>query len=198
MVADVPGEGGADRREPIGPDEYVRPPQHYGPIPRIDAGEWALTITGLTRTGRDGVITWTRLSTMPIRVVRSAVLNVQEGPGELADWSGVPAALVVAEVPPADGIEGVLAYAAYGYSSTIRVSDLLHPEALLVTGMNGLPLPPEHGGPVRLLLPHLYGWKSTKWLLELHYCQAGTPGFWESRGYHERGRIDRDERYALE
>ena len=173
-----------------------RRPHHYGPIPRLDLLTWRLTVSGETADGGVVSFTWADIGALPTRSLRVPLMCAEAGPGATHEWGGVPAAELVRLVPPSRGVGHALAIAAYGYSSTVRVSDLLDADALLVTSLDGEPLPREHGGPLRLLLPHLYGWKSPKWLLDIHYCSEPKPGFWEGRGYHRRGEVARGERYA--
>lgn len=186
--------GGDEEARVVAPE--AREPHHYGPVPRIDMEAWRLTVSGETADGAVHAFTWEAVGALPTVDIEASLLCAETGPGSVAVWGGVPAAEIVRRVPPSSGVENVLASAAYGYSSTIRVADLLDPSALLAVRLDGAPLPPEHGGPLRLLLPHLYGWKSPKWLLDIHYSSEQRLGFWESRGYHLRGEIARRERYA--
>lgn len=183
--------------EPGGPPQAEpRKPHHYGPIPRLDLGTWRLTVSGETADGAVEAFTWEGVNALPTRTVRTPIMCAESGAGAMHEWTGVPAAEMVRRVPPSTGVEYALVSAAYGYSSTVRVADLLDSQALLATMLDGAPLPPEHGGPLRLLVPHLYGWKSPKWLLDIHYCSEPRPGFWEGRGYHLRGVVANGERYA--
>lgn len=157
---------------------------------------WRLTVSGETADGCLQAFTWEDVCALPVAEVEAPIMCAESGAGASHVWGGVPVAEVVRRVPPHKGVEFALVSAAYGYSSTVRVVDLLDSDALLATSLDGQALPPEHGGPLRLLLPHLYGWKSPKWLLEIHYCSEPTPGFWEGRGYHRRGLVANGERYA--
>ena len=90
----------------------------------------------------------------------------------------------------------VLAHSSDGYSTNIPASDLVGDRAMVATRYGGEPLQPEHGGPARLLVPHLYFWKSAKWLKGLQFTQRDEAGFWELRGYHMRGDPWKEERYS--
>lgn len=164
-------------------------PRHYGPVPKLTADSWTLTVCGETFDGGIHVLTWDQVRRMPRRQVNAAVVCAE---GDLTTpglWGGVPVSEVLEVLPPAPGVTSVLASAAYGFSSTVRLADLQVPEALLAFKLDGDPLPPEHGGPMRLLVPHLFGYKNVKWLLELSYRTVPEPGFWESRGYHMIGEV---------
>jgi DMSO/TMAO reductase YedYZ molybdopterin-dependent catalytic subunit len=85
----------------------------------------------------------------------------------------------------------------YGhYSTNVPVDDLIGGKAMIALRYDGLPLPPDHGGPARLLVPHLYFWKSAKWVNALQFTKQDEPGFWESRGYHMYGDPWREQRFS--
>ena len=111
-------------------------------------------------------------------------------------WGGVRLREVVDLMPPEDGAEHVLLAAVRGYAASVHLEDVLHPDALLATHVDGAPLTPEHGWPARVVLPHLYGFKGPKWVVEMTYHHQEQQGWWESRGYHPRARVDREERWA--
>lgn len=90
----------------------------------------------------------------------------------------------------------VMAHCDGGYTTNIPVADLLGGKAMIATQYEGRPLPPAHGGPARLLVPHLYFWKSAKWVRALEFISADTPGFWEQLGYNMYGDPWREQRYA--
>ena len=88
-----------------------------------------------------------------------------------------------------------MAYSFGGYTTNLAIEDLTDGKAWVVTGHEGEPLPREHGGPARLLVPHLYFWKSAKWIAGLRVSDHDEPGFWEANGYHNRGDPWKEERY---
>jgi DMSO/TMAO reductase YedYZ molybdopterin-dependent catalytic subunit len=90
----------------------------------------------------------------------------------------------------------LMAHCDGGYTTNLPVADLLNGRAMLATHFDGEPLPAVHGGPVRLLVPHLYFWKSAKWVRRLVFMEQNTPGFWESLGYHVYGDPWREQRYS--
>ena len=108
-------------------------------------------------------------------------------------WRVVPLANIVPEVGSGDC--WLLAVSVTSYSAAIPCREARN--AYLAVGLNGSELPRQHGGPVRLLVPRLYGWKSVKWLSELHIVNSYVDGFWEALGYHERGLWSREERFKV-
>lgn len=157
---------------------------------------WALTVSGATLSGTPTTIGWGQFAALPTVEVVADHHCVSRHSSQDLLWGGVSARTVVELAPPAPDAPFVLAYAAYGYSSNITVDDLLSARSLFATHLNGQRLTPEHGWPVRLVLPHLYGWKGPKWVVALEYLTTPQRGFWEQRGYHFTGDVWREERYA--
>lgn len=183
------------------PGQYLSrtlPVLHYGPVPRFKPDTWDFRIFGATASGREHRWGVTDFADLPRRgavadfhcVTRFSVLD--------NDWEGVPAAAVLGLVPPAPEVTRVIAWAEFGYSASMRVSDLAEEHALLATHLDGAPLTPEHGYPLRLVVPHLYAWKSVKWVRAIEYVTDERHGFWEDRGYHAVGDPWREQRYAYQ
>lgn len=171
-------------------------PVHYGRVPRIDPARWSLTIDGATRDGGSMVLDLAALGRLPrVEVVGGRHCVAGTSVTGLR-WAGVPLRTVVELMPPEEGAEQVLLVAVRGYSASLPLEDLLHPDGLLATHVDGEPLTPEHGWPARVVLPHLYGYKGPKWVAEISYHHQPQQGWWEGRGYHPRGRVDREERWA--
>ncbi|HJZ50523.1 MAG TPA: molybdopterin-dependent oxidoreductase, partial [Roseiflexaceae bacterium] len=108
-------------------------------------------------------------------------------------WEGVSLDTILAAAKPQAAY--VLALCDGGYTTNLPLADVTNNKAWVVDVYDGLPLPPEHGGPVRLLIPHLYFWKSAKWLRALRIIEDDQPGFWESLGYHNYGDPWKEQRY---
>lgn len=188
------------------PEEAVLPPgqsragrwqaYHYGRVPRIDPDRWRLTVGGVTRHGGTTVLDLAALGRLPGAEVRAPMHCVDGRSSSSVRWGGVPLAEVLALEPPHEDARHVLLAAARGYASAVPLAELRHPDALLATHADGEPLDPEHGWPARVVLPQLYGFKGPKWVLEITYHLTPQQGWWESHGYHPRGRVDLQERWA--
>lgn len=172
-------------------------PVHYGRVPRVDLARWSLTVGGAVQ-GEPVRLDWQQFNELPRVDVRADHHCVAKYSTQDLVWSGVPAREVIRLAPPEPGAEHVLVSAAYGYSSSVRLDDLLSPRAVFATHLDGEPLTPEHGWPVRLVMPHLYGFKGPKWVAEVDYHHEPRRGFWEQRGYHLVGDVWREERYAYQ
>ena len=112
-------------------------------------------------------------------------------------WYGVPMSWVLEAVAPSDAATHVVAHAEAGYTTNLPLAALRAPGVLLAYEYDGLPLDPEHGYPLRLLVPQLYFWKSAKWLRGLEFRSADQPGYWERRGYSNSADPWNEERYAF-
>lgn len=169
---------------------------HYGRVPKLTLDSWSLSIGGATVDGSMTRLLWHDLEALPHVEVRADhhCVSRRSAPGLV--WSGIPARAIVDLAPPADEAQWVMVSAAYGYHSNITVDDLLSPRALFATHLDGEELAPEHGWPMRLVLPHLYGWKGPKWILAVEYLAHPQRGFWEERGYHFTGDVWREERFS--
>ena len=111
-------------------------------------------------------------------------------------WQGVPTAALLRAVRPTPEATAVVLHSHDGYTTNLTLEDFAAPGAMLVHSWEGKPLTTEHGAPVRLVVPHLYFWKSAKWLQRIEITTATKPGFWEVRGYHERGDPWAEQRYS--
>lgn len=172
------------------------PVQHYGRVPLVDARTWTLVVRG--SAAGDVVLTWEDLLALP----RTSVVADQHCVSRLTvqdvAWAGVAVRDVLALAPPPDGAHHTLVTAEFGYSTSVALPDLASPRALLATHRHDEPLTAERGGPVRLVVPHLYAWKGPKWVREIAYVDHPVAGFWEQRGYHLVGDAWRQERYSYQ
>jgi DMSO/TMAO reductase YedYZ molybdopterin-dependent catalytic subunit len=172
--------------------------QHYGRVPRFRPETWRLSVTGATRDGGDLSLDLEQFLALPRSRVVGDVHCVTKWTVVDKAWGGVLARTLLELAPPADDVTHVLAWAEYGYSATLRLEDVASPRAVLATHVDGEQLTPEHGAPVRLIVPHLYAWKGPKWLRGLEYLTEPARGFWEERGYHAVGDPWREERYSYQ
>lgn len=172
------------------------PVQHYGPVPRYRPHTWHLAITGATAEARDVYFDTEQFAALPRVQVVADLHCVTRWSITGNRWEGVAARTLLDLVPPAPSVTHVMAWAEYGYSANLRLEHLAARDCLLATHRNGEPLPPQHGWPLRLVVPQLYAWKGPKWLRGLEYLAVDRRGFWEARGYHAVGEAAREQRYA--
>ena len=111
-------------------------------------------------------------------------------------WQGLPTRRLLDIVQPTDDARFVVLQSSDGYTTNLPLEDFAAPDAMIVHSWEGKPLTRDHGGPVRLIVPHLYLWKSAKWLKAISFKTADEPGFWEVRGYHDRGDPWTEQRYS--
>jgi DMSO/TMAO reductase YedYZ molybdopterin-dependent catalytic subunit len=172
--------------------------QHYGPVPRYRPDSWRLTINGATDAGKERTLDLEEFAALPRVSVKGDLHCVTKWTVLDNVWGGVGARTLLDLVPPAPDVTHVMAWAEYGYSANVRIEDFASPRTVLATHHNGEPLTPEHGFPLRLVVPHLYAWKGPKWLRGIEYHVLPARGFWEERGYHTLGDPWREERYSYQ
>ena len=197
---------GAKRRaqgvdtERLPPGQYIPrgwPVLHYGPVPKVDLARWDFTVFGATRDG-DRTFDWAGFGELP-RTDLTADFHCVTKFSVLGNaWTGVLTSALMAAAPPAPEATHALVWAEYGYSANLRLADFADPAALLVTHRDGEPLTPEHGYPLRLVVPHLYAWKGPKWARGVEYLTEDRRGFWEERGYHNRADPWQEQRYSYQ
>jgi DMSO/TMAO reductase YedYZ molybdopterin-dependent catalytic subunit len=165
-----------------------------GPTPRIRTEDWSFTI----KVGPKPVIkwNWSEFNALPQTKFTRDIHCVTAWSKLDTPWQGVLIDDILAEAglePPTDF---TLAHSYDGYTTNVPAKDLLGGKAMIATHYDGKPLTPDHGGPARLLVPHLYFWKSAKWINGLQFTTRDEPGFWELRGYHIYGDPWREQRYT--
>ncbi|MFJ6982734.1 MULTISPECIES: molybdopterin-dependent oxidoreductase [unclassified Streptomyces] len=161
-----------------------------GPTPRIDPDAWRFTVT--TETGAAHTWTWAQTMALPQEDTVRDIHCVTRWSKFGTRWRGVPLDVFLADVDTAATHAVVSSYG--GYTTNLPLADLRGGKAWLVHTYDGFALSPEHGGPARLLVPHLYFWKSAKWVRGLRLGLRDEPGFWESVGYHDYGDPWREQR----
>jgi len=178
----------------VPPGQYVTPDfpvLSAGPTPHTPLERWSLQIDGAV----DAPLRWTweEFLALPAEPVTVDIHCVTKWSKLETSWVGVSLDTL---------LDGVATEAAYvtawsdgGYTTNVPLEDLTGGRAWVVHEYDGAPLEPEHGGPARLLVPHLYFWKSAKWLRGLTLTLADEPGFWETAGYHNHGDPWREQRY---
>jgi DMSO/TMAO reductase YedYZ molybdopterin-dependent catalytic subunit len=144
----------------------------------------------------DELLTWSwqQFQALPHESIRVDIHCVTSWSKFDTVWEGVSVDTLLTEVEPA--ADYVTAYSDGGYTTNLPLEDLTGGRAWVVDSYDGQPLEPAHGGPARLLVPHLYFWKSAKWVRGLALTVTEEPGFWETFGYHPYGDPWREQRYA--
>ena len=170
------------------------PVLHAGSVPHINPQEWRLEITGLVQ--KPLTLTWEDLLALPTREQVCDIHCVTGWSKFDTRWKGVPVSLLGAQVEPRAEARHVVAYAVGGWTTNLPLEELMSEDVLLAYEYEGRPLAAEHGGPVRLLVPRLYFWKSAKWLTGLEFTREQRLGYWEQRGYHPLGDPWLEQRYA--
>jgi DMSO/TMAO reductase YedYZ molybdopterin-dependent catalytic subunit len=178
----------------VPPGQYVVqdfPVLSAGPTPRVDTGSWSFRIDGQV----DEALTWTwdELMALEQETFTVDIHCVTKWTKLGTTWTGVSIDTLL------DGVdteaEHVVAWCDGDYTTNIPLEDVTGGRAWLAHTFEGEPLEPEHGGPIRLLVPHLYFWKSAKWVRGLSLTIDDQPGFWEQAGYHNYGDPWREQRY---
>ena len=170
------------------------PVLHEGPVPRFDPKTWDFRITGLVE--RPVRLTWDEFAHLPMKAVTADMHCVTRWSRFDVRWEGVPFAEVMklAQVKPE--AKYVMVHAENDYTANVPLADLLRPTTLFALKHNGEPLPAEHGYPVRLVVPHLYAWKSVKWVRGIEFMPQDAPGFWEQNGYNIYGDPFKEQRFS--
>lgn len=170
------------------------PVLHYGTVPLVAPEAWTLRVSGLV----DAPFTlgWDELQALPRQETLCDIHCVTRWSRYDNLFSGVPLAPLLERAGVQPAATHVLIHAEQGFTTNLPLDDLARPANLLALEHNGSPLTPEHGGPVRLVVPHLYFWKSAKWIRGLEFLDEDYPGFWEQNGYHMRGDPWAEERYG--
>ena len=188
------------RRRDDAPSDRVPPGQYVtddfpvlsaGPTPHTSLDDWDLTITGEV----DGLKRWSwdEFRALPSEPITVDIHCVTKWSKLDSEWEGVSLDTLL------DGVdttaEYVVAFCDGGYTTNLPLEDLTEGKAWIAFAFDGEPLDPEHGGPARLLVPHLYFWKSAKWVRGLRLAATDEPGFWEQNGYHNYGDPWKEQRY---
>jgi DMSO/TMAO reductase YedYZ molybdopterin-dependent catalytic subunit len=182
-----------------GPSNRIPPGQHEvhdfpvlsaGPTPRTQVEEWTFTIEG----GAEPVTwTWDAFLALPSEKITVDIHCVTKWSKLHTSWRGVAVQTLFENIDT--GAEYTLVHGYGGYTTNVPLADLLDGKAWVAYRYGEADLAPEHGGPARLLVPHLYFWKSAKWVNGIEMMNRDYPGFWEQAGYHNYGDPWREQRY---
>jgi len=161
--------------------------------PLLDTASWTFTVDG--RVAQDTTWTWDQIRSLPSSVYDGAIHCVTSWSKFGMHWVGLSVDSLLEAARPLQSATHVMAFSHTGYTTNLPLADVTGGRAWVVWEVDGVALPREHGGPARLLVPHLYFWKSAKWIAGLHLLDHDEPGFWEERGYHDRGDPWLEQRY---
>jgi DMSO/TMAO reductase YedYZ molybdopterin-dependent catalytic subunit len=183
------------------PGQYVQagcPVLHYGPVPAFHPDTWDLRVLGATASGREHRWTWTELAALPRSAIVADFHCVTKFTVRGIAWEGIATAELLRAAPPAGNVTHVMVWADFGYSANLRIEDFAADDSMLATHRDNAELTPEHGYPVRLVVPSRYAWKSVKWVRAVEYLTCDRRGFWEERGYHNAADPWREQRYSYQ
>jgi DMSO/TMAO reductase YedYZ molybdopterin-dependent catalytic subunit len=169
------------------------PVLHYGSVPRFDPARWDFRISGLVEN--PARLTWEEFNALPRSQITSDFHCVTRWSRFDNRWEGVRFRDVIKLVKLKPDSSHVLVHAEQGFTANVPVPGLDRENVLFATHHDGQPLTPEHGYPVRLIVPHLYAWKSVKWVRGLEFLAQNAPGFWEQNGYHMYGDPWKEQRF---
>ncbi len=183
-----------DGRLPPGQSLTLKwPVLHEGPIPAFDPKRWRFSVGGLAASPFE--LTWNEFQQLP-RATVTADFHCVTTWGKFDNrWQGVPFRIIAEKAQPRAEARFVIVRAEGGYTTNVPLEDLMRDDVLFADQHEPEPLTPEHGGPLRLVVPHLYAWKSAKWVRGLEFVADDRAGYWERVGYHMRGDPFQEQRY---
>jgi DMSO/TMAO reductase YedYZ molybdopterin-dependent catalytic subunit len=180
------------------PGQYLTkkwPVLHAGGVPKTDLATWTFRVFG--EVEEEVTLDWEQFSALPRRSNVQDIHCVTRWSRFDAEFEGVHWRELAALAQPRPAARFVIAHAEQGFTSNVPLTFLEHDQALLATRADGEPLSSEHGGPLRLVVPGKYFWKSAKWLREIELSATDRPGFWERYGYHNDADPWQEERYSF-
>ena len=186
-----------DGRLPPGQSLTLKwPVLHYGSVPQFDPERWNFRVYGLVNSPLQ--LSWNEFNRLP-KVDRTSDFHCVTRWSRFDNrWNGVAVQEILRRANPRPEARFVLVHAEQGFTANIPLADLDRQETLLATHHDGEPLTGEHGFPLRLIVPHLYAWKSVKWVRGLELLDQDIAGFWEQNGYHMYGDPWKEQRFSRE
>ncbi len=170
------------------------PVLHYGSVPRINTEKWSFRIFGLV--DQPVTLDWEQFMALPKVTIQNDIHCVTRWSKLDNTWEGVAVRDVMKLVGLKPNVKYVLLHAANAFTANLSMEDFDREENLFAYKHDGEALTPEHGYPLRLVVPHLYFWKSAKWIQGMEFLDRDRPGFWESYGYHMHGDPWTEERFG--
>ena len=186
----------ADGRERLPAGQYLTkkwPVLSYEPTPKFDPAKYRFNVSGAVAEPFE--LTWDELQALPRVQLTTDFHCVTTWSRYDNAWEGVHIREILQRAKPLPEAKFVMAHSFTGYTANMPLADLDDDDVIIAFTHDGEPLAPEHGGPVRLIVPKLYAYKSAKWLSGLEFMEKDRPGFWEVRGYHNHADPWQEERY---
>lgn len=165
-----------------------------GVQPNVSQNDWSLSVAG--QVAHPLKWDWKTFMAQPQVTLKNDIHCVTTWSRYDNTWVGVPMRVLLEQVRPFETAKFVMLKSYDGYATNVPLADIDRDDVLLAHTWNGAPLAREHGGPMRPVIPHLYFWKSAKWLRHITFMEKDQPGYWEARGYHMRGDPWDEERYS--
>ena len=165
----------------------------FGPTPRISLDDWQFKIFGLVE--KEITLDWKQFNDLPQVTLDAEFHCVTQWSKLQNTWEGILFTDVMKLVTPKPEAKYVMAHCYGGYTTNVALDVLVDDDVLFAHSHDGAPLTPQHGGPMRLVVPKRYGWKSAKWVSGIEFMAEDEPGFWEMRGYHMEGDPWKEERF---
>ncbi len=166
----------------------------YGPNPKFDPNTWDLRVFG--EVEQNLAWNWEEFLALPTTKITRDIHCVTKWSKFDTDWEGVQFKHIAELAGMKDTAQHIIAHCDYGYTTNVPVADMMRDDVLLAYKYDGEFLEPDHGAPVRTLVPHLYFWKSAKFVRALEFSTIDKPGFWEKAGYHNYGDPFKEERHG--
>lgn len=185
----------ANQRDRVPPGQHLArgfPVLTYGQTPQISTQDWQFKVWGLAEAS----FNWADFMAMPQGHFTHDFHCVTHWSKLDVEWTGVKVLDFMKQVKVKREAAHVLEHCYGGYTTNLSWEDFLREENFFAHTLSGEPLPADHGGPIRLVVPHLYAWKSAKWINGLEFLDQERLGFWEQNGYHRRGEPWAEERYS--
>jgi DMSO/TMAO reductase YedYZ molybdopterin-dependent catalytic subunit len=170
------------------------PVLHEGDVPPFDPQTWDFRMTG--QVEKPIRLSWEGFTRLPQKEVTADMHCVTRWSRFDVRWKGVPFTEVAKLAVVKHEAKFAMIHAEHGFTANVPLEDLMRPTTLFALEHNGERLPPDHGYPVRLVVPHLYAWKSVKWVRGVEFMDHDAPGFWEENGYHIYGDPFREQRFS--
>ena len=184
-------------KDRVPPGQYVTekfPVLHYGSVPRVDLSTWDFKVYG--EVDAPFTLTWDEFKALPRKTVGTDIHCVTRWSKLGTTWEGVPIQEILTRAQLRPTARFVVAHAEQGYTANVPLSVLDDDDVLLADTFDGQPLEPEHGYPLRLLIPKRYFWKSAKWIRGLEFLKDDRLGFWERYGYNNSADPWKEERFS--